>query len=29
MKTRIVRTGRIIKEYTLIRGAWKLTRVYC
>jgi hypothetical protein len=29
MKTRIIREGRIVKEYTLINGAWKLTRVYC
>jgi hypothetical protein len=29
MKTKIVREGRIVKEYALVNGAWKLVKVYC
>jgi hypothetical protein len=29
MKTKIVREGRLVKEYELINGKWELVRVYC
>jgi hypothetical protein len=29
MKTRIVREGRVVKEYGLVNGSWKLLRVFC
>jgi hypothetical protein len=29
MKTKIIREGRIVKEYGFINGTWKLIRVYC
>ena len=29
MKTRIIREGRIVKEYGIVNGSWKLIRVFC
>lgn len=29
MVKRIIREGRVVKEYGLINGSWKLIRVFC